>query len=90
MMVVMLGDEETEIDDGHRLLQARMQRRAHQFRWAHASEPVDDSAADRSKFGENFRDRPIVMSGLVRFSILKVRRMEFLRPGVVIIESLIP
>jgi hypothetical protein len=53
MMVVVLGDKETEINDRHGLAKPRVQRSARQLVWPHFREPVDDSAADGAEAREN-------------------------------------
>ena len=53
MMVVVLGDEETEINDGHRLLQTRMQRGSRKLCLAHPCKPVDDAAAGGGEVGKD-------------------------------------
>ena len=53
MMIVVLGNEETKIDDGHRLLQARMERSAGEVGGSHSREPVDNSAPGGAKLRED-------------------------------------
>jgi hypothetical protein len=90
MMVVVLGDEEAEIDDGHRLAQSRMKPGAGELGGRHPCNSVYDAAAHSSEFGENLRDRTIVVSGLVRLTVLEIGWMELGGAGFVIIEALVP
>jgi hypothetical protein len=90
MMVVVLGHEETEVSDRHRLPQARMQGSPRKVGGSHSREPVDDSAARGAKICENLRDRAIVMGGLVCFAILEIGRVQLRGPGVVIIQPQVP
>lgn len=90
VMVVVLGDEETEIDDGHRLAQARMERGARELGGAHSREPLHDSAADGAEVCENAGDGAIVMSGFVRFAIFEIGGMQLHGASVVIIEAPVP
>ena len=89
-MVVVLGDKETEIDDGHRLLQPRVQRSAREVGPGHERKPFHDSAAGRAEVRENTRDRAIVMPGFVRLAVLQIGRVQLRRALVVIIEPLLP
>lgn len=50
-MVVVLGDEETKVDDGHWLLQPRVQCGASELGGAQSREPLDDEATCGGEFG---------------------------------------
>jgi hypothetical protein len=90
VMVVVLGDEETEVDDGHGLAQARVQRGARKLGGAHPREPFDDSGADGAEVSEDVGNRAVVMGGRVRFAVLKIGGMKLSGAGVIIIEALVP
>ena len=87
MVIVVLGDEETEIRDGHRLAETRMERGAGELGGSHSSKPVDDSATGGSEVGQDLRDRAIVMGGLVCFAILQIGRVQLGGACVVIIQA---
>jgi hypothetical protein len=52
-MVVVLGHEETEIDDGHGLAQPGVERGAGELGIAHSGEPFNNAATDNFEVGEN-------------------------------------
>src|SRR5688500_8589100 len=90
MMVVVLGDEEAEVNDRHRLPQTGMKGGACKICRSHLREPTDDSPPGGAKFGENLRDRAIVMGSLVRLAVLEIGCVQVGGAGVVIIQSLLP
>ena len=57
VMVVVLGHEETEIHDGHRLLEAGMARHARQLRRRPAGQPIDDFRSCSAKCGDQIARR---------------------------------
>lgn len=90
VMVVVLGDKETKVDDRHPLLEARVKRGASEFRWAHLFEPLHELRASLAETGQNVVDRASVVTGLVRAAVLQVRGAESRSACVEIIEPLIP
>jgi len=89
-MVVMLGDEETEVDDGHGLAKAGVKRGAGEFGIVHSAEPFNDAVTDNFEVGQNIRDGAIVMAGFVGLAIFKVGGMQLGSARIVIIETLFP
>jgi hypothetical protein len=90
VMVVVLGHEEAEIDDGHGLAQPRMQRRASELGRAHPRELLHDAAADGAEVREDVGDRTIVVSGVMGLAILEIGWVQLGSARVVIIEPLVP
>lgn len=89
-MVVVLGDEETEVDNGHGLAKAWVERGAGELGIAHSGELFDDAGTDNFEVGQNIRDRAVVMAGFVGFAIFKVGGMQLGSADIVIIETLFP
>jgi hypothetical protein len=87
-MVVVLGDEETKVDNGHWLAKSGVKRGASELGRTHSCEPIYDAATDNFKIGENVRDVAVVMAGLVGLAIFEVGRMQLGSTRVVIIETL--
>jgi hypothetical protein len=90
MMVVVFGYEETEVHDGHRLAQARMQRGAREVGGSHAREPFHEAKARGAKRSEKVGDRAMVMRGLVRLAILEIGRGQLRSAVVVIVQPRLP
>src|SRR5438045_2129021 len=90
MMVVVLGDEEAEVDDGHGLAKARVKGSAGELGLAHPGEAFNDATTDNFEVGENIGDRAIVMASFVGLAIFKIGWMQLGSAGVVIVEAPFP
>ncbi len=89
-MVVVLGHEETEIHDGHRLLEAGMARHARQLRSRPAGQPIDDFRSCSAKCGDQIAGVSIVVPGIVRPAVLEVGRVEDLAPLLEVVQAACP
>ena len=90
VMVVVLGDEETEIHDGHRLIEARMARHARQLRRRPAGQPIDDFRSCSAKCVDQIARVSIVVPGIVRPAVLEVGRVEHLAPLLEVVQPACP
>ena len=90
MMLVVLGDEVAEIDDGHGLLETGMEGSAGEFGGRHAGDFFHNGATRGAEVGEDVGDRARVMGGFVGFAVLEVGGMQRFGAAGVIVEALVP
>ena len=90
VVIIVLGDEETQVDDGHWLLKTRVQRGAREFLRVHARQSLQDGSSCGAEVGQNGRYWPVIVTRLVRLSVLEISRAECCRALIEIIKSLIP
>lgn len=90
MMIVVLSDEETEVDDGHRLAQARVQGGPREFGRSHAFEPLHDRGACVAELSENVIDGAFVVTRFVCLPVLEICGTQHLGARLEVIEPPIP
>src|SRR4029434_1742911 len=86
MMVVMLSDEESQVQDAHVLLETGMRRRALNECLVEAVQPLDERQPRRPEGEQDVFDGTRVVICLVGFSGRKVRGSQSLAPGGEVIE----
>ena len=90
MMFVVFGDEETEIDYGHRLLQPRMERPPRELRRTQARYPFCDRTTNAAELGEDVRDWTVIVPRFVRSAVFQIGGMQLRHALVIIIKPLFP
>ncbi len=85
-MVIMLGDEESQVQDAHLLLETGMRRRALNECLVEAVQSLDERQACRPEGEQDVFDGTRVVICLVSLSIRKVGSPQSLPPGGEVIE----
>ena len=90
MMIVMFGNEVGEVDNGHGLLESRMESGSGKFRRSEALEVFHHGAPGNPEPGEDNGHWARVVVCFVGLAILKVGGMKGFGAELVIDEAVIP